>query len=88
MAEKKVLVDVEIKATEALWRILNKLKIKVNQLKEEQKVLREEQKISKPTNDEELKAYQEKEYKLAELGQQVSTILLLFALMKRKSKII
>ena len=70
MAEKKVLVDVEIKATEALEN-LAKLKIRVNQLKEEQKVLREEQKISKPTNDEELKAYQEKEYKLAELGQQV-----------------
>lgn len=70
MAEKKVLVDVEIKATEALEN-LAKLKIRVNQLKEEQKVLREEQKISKPTNDEELKTYQEKEYKLAELGQQV-----------------
>ena len=68
--EKKVIVDVEIKATEALEN-LAKLKIRVAQLKEEQKVLREEQKISKPTNDEELKAYQEKEFKLAELGQQV-----------------
>ena len=68
--EKKVIVDVEIKATEALEN-LAKLKIRVAQLKEEQKVLREEQKISKPTNDEELKAYQEKEFKLAELGQQI-----------------
>lgn len=70
MAEKKVLVDVEIKATEALEN-LAKLKIRVNQLKEEQKVLREEQKISKPTNDEELQAYQEKEFKLAEVAQQI-----------------
>jgi hypothetical protein len=70
MAEKKVLVDVEIKATEALEN-LAKLKIRVAQLKGEQKALREEQKNSKPTNDKELKAYQEKEFKLAEVSQQI-----------------
>ena len=68
--EKKVLVDVEIKATEALEN-LAKLKIRVAQLKEEQKALREEQKNSKPTNDEEVRAYQEKEFKLAEVSQQI-----------------
>lgn len=69
-SDKKVLVDVEIKATEALEN-LAKLKIRTAQLKEEQKALREEQKNSKPTNDEEVRAYQEKEFKLAELGQQI-----------------
>lgn len=68
--EKKVLVDVEIKATEALEN-LAKLKIRTAQLKEEQKALREEQKNSKPTNDEEVRAYQEKEFKLAEVSQQI-----------------
>lgn len=68
--EKKVLVDVEIKATEALEN-LAKLKIRTAQLKEEQKALREEQKNSKPTNEGEVRAYQEKEFKLAEVSQQI-----------------